>query len=173
MHDWLVQGVGFVGMALCISAFQFKNTRQMLAVQMTGNFIYVIQFILLGAYSGCAVLILQVLSSLVLCLENPGKRVWSGWKWVFTAGIVIASVLTWQDIFSIFPSIAAVAFVLTNWTKNGKTIRLWKLLCTGPGWLIYDLYVHSWAGLLSELFGIGSTLISIYRYGLSALDKKD
>lgn len=171
MSDWLIQAVGFVGMALCISAFQFKDTRQMLMVQMTGNFIYVIQFILLGAYSGCAILILQVLSSLVLCLENPDKRVWRGWKWVFAGGIVCASVLTWQDIFSIFPSVAAVAFVLTNWTKNGKTIRLWKLLCTGPGWLIYDVYACTWAGVLSELFGIGSTLISIYRYGLNNLDR--
>ena len=54
MSDWLIQAVGFVGMVLCIGSFQCKNTRHLLFFQMTGNFIYVIQFIILGAYSGCA-----------------------------------------------------------------------------------------------------------------------
>ena len=173
MNDWLIQGVGFVGMVMCIGSFQFKDTKKLLFFQMAGNFIYVIQFILLGAYSGCAVLAFQVLSNLPLCLETPDRRAWNGLKWFFTAAIVVASALTWKDMFSSFPAAGAVASVLSSWSRNGKLIRLAKLFITGPGWLIYDIYAWTLAGILAEAFALCSTLISIYRYGLSALDRQD
>ena len=173
MSDWLIQAVGFVGMVMCIGSFQCKNTRHLLFFQMTGNFIYVIQFILLGAYSGCAVLLFQVLSNLPLCLERPEKRAWSGLKWFFVAAIVIASALTWKDIFSIFPAAGAVASVLSSWSRNGKKIRLAKLLIVGPGWLIYDIYAWTVAGILAELFALTSTVVSIFRYGLNNLDRQN
>lgn len=173
MGDWLIQGVGFVGMALCVGSFQCKDTKKLLFFQMTGNFFYVIQFILLGAYSGCAVLVFQVLSNLPLCLETPESRAWSGLRWFFAAAIVIASILTWKDLFSLFPAAGAAASVLSSWSRNGRIIRLSKLFIVGPGWLIYDVYARSLAGILAEAFALCSTLISIYRYGLTALDKKD
>ena len=173
MNPWLIQAVGFVGMVMCIGSFQFKDTKKLLFFQMTGNFVYVIQFILLGAYSGCAVLVFQVLSNLPLCLEKPDKRAWNGLKWFFVAAIVIASALTWSNWFSIFPAAGAVASVLSSWSRNGKLIRLAKLFVVGPGWLIYDVYARTAAGILSELFALCSTLISIYRYGLNDLSKTD
>lgn len=173
MNEWLIQGVGFVGMALCVGSFQCKNTKHLLFFQMTGNLIYVIQFILLGAYSGCAVLVFQVLSNLPLCLEKPEKRAWNGLRWFFAGAIVIASALTWAGISSLFPTVAAVASVLSSWSRNGRIIRLAKLFIVGPGWLIYDFYAPSLAGMLAEMFALSSTLISIYRYGLSALDRQD
>ena len=171
MNPWLIQAVGFVGMVMCIGSFQFKDTKKLLFFQMTGNFVYVIQFILLGAYSGCAVLVFQVLSNLPLCLETPDKRAWSGLKWFFVAAIVTASALTWSNWFSIFPAAGAVASVLSSWSRNGKLIRLAKLFVVGPGWLIYDVYARTAAGILAEAFALGSTLISIRRYGLNNLDK--
>lgn len=171
MSEWLIQAVGFVGMTLCVGSFQCRNTRRLLFFQMTGNFIYVIQFILLGAFSGCAVLLFQVLSNLPLCLEKPDRRAWNGLKWCFVAAIVAASALTWKDMFSIFPAAGAVASVLSSWSRNGKKIRLAKLFIVGPGWLIYDVYAHTLAGILSELFALCSTLISIYRYGWKSLNQ--
>jgi len=171
VNEWLIQAVGFVGAVLCIGSFQCKNTKHLLFFQMTGNFIYVVQFILLGAYSGCAVLVFQVLSNLPLCLEKPDKRAWNGLKWVFVTCIVVASALTWKDMFSIFPSAAAAASVLSSWSRNGKVIRLAKLLIVGPGWLIYDIYAWTLGGILAEAFALCSTLISIYRFGLSNLDQ--
>lgn len=158
-------------MVMCIGSFQFKDTKKLLFFQMTGNFIYVIQFILLGAYSGCAVLLFQVLSNLPLCLEKPDKRAWQGLKWVFVACIAAASLLTWKDMFSIFPAAGAIASVLSSWSRNGRVIRLCKLLIVGPGWLIYDIYAWTVAGILAELFALASTLISIYRYGWKNLDQ--
>ena len=64
-----------------------------------------------------------------------------------------------------------MASVLSSWSRNGKKIRLAKLFIVGPGWLIYDVYAHTLAGILSELFALCSTLISIYRYGWKSLDQ--
>lgn len=165
MNEWFVQGLGFAGMVLCIVCFQFKDTKKLLLVQIIGNLFYSVQFILLGAYSGCVTILLSTLCNFPLCLEREGRRAWKYWKWIFIPLMVCAGLLTWKNLFSILPPTAAVIFALANWTRSGRMIRLAKLLCGAPCWLIYDLHVQSWGGVMTEVFGICSTLISIYRHG--------
>ena len=40
-----------------------------------------------------------------------------------------------------------------------------------PLWIVYDIIVGSWAGILDEVFSIGSMVISIARYGWKGLDE--
>ena len=63
--------------------------------------------------------------------------------------------------------------MLSSWSRNGKKIRLAKLLIVGPGWLIYDIYAWTVAGILAELFALTSTVVSIFRYGLNNLDRQN
>ncbi|WP_295071967.1 YgjV family protein [Ruminococcus sp.] len=43
--------------------------------------------------------------------------------------------------------------------------------CASPCWLIYDIIVNSWGGLVSESITIVSILISIMRFGWQGLEK--
>ena len=172
MHTAAVQALGFVAMSLCIGSFQLKSSRRMILCQMVGNALFVVQFLILGAYSGCATLIFGVLSSLLIGLQGHAWAEWSGWKWVFAALTAVASLLTWSHPYDVLVLIAQVSFVLTTWTRNGRVIRIGKLTLVGPPWIVYNLLVHSYGGAMSELFGIVSTLISIRRYGLKSLDER-
>ena len=44
-----------------------------------------------------------------------------------------------------------------------------NLACASPCWLIYDILVGSWGGVLNESITLGSILLSIYRYGWKAM----
>ena len=171
MYAIAVQLIGFVGMAFCIGCFQIKSSRWMILCQMAGNLLFVVQFLMLGAYSGCATLAFGAASSLLIGLEGHAWAEWKGWRWVFALLTVAACLLTWSKPYDFFVLVGQVAFILTTWTKNGRVIRLGKLTLVGPPWIVYNLLVHSYGGVISETFGIISTLISNWRFGLKALDQ--
>lgn len=152
-------------MAMCIGSFQFKSGALLVFFQAAGNAVFILHFIMLGAYSGCVSVIPMVLSNLMLLFHLRGAR-WapSAWKWVFVLLTAVSCALTWQDIFSLLPCIGTIAFILTNWSGDSRIMRLGKLTVVGPGWVAYNVYVQSYSGILSESFGMVSALIALVRY---------
>ena len=170
MYEITAQAIGFIGMALCIGCFQFKSSRMLVLCQMMGNFLYVIHYLMLGAYSGCVSMLLVAVNNAILSAKSTPWTRWTGWKWIISVLFAAACIGTWQDIFSILPCVASIIMVLTNWTFNGKYIRFGKLFAVGPGWVIYNIHILSWSGILCELIGMMSAGVSFVRYGVKQLD---
>lgn len=170
MYDILTQAVGFAAMALCVGCLQFRRSRSLILCQLAGSVLYVIHYFMLGAYSGCVSMAILSCSNLLLGLRERPRAAWGGWKWLFSAMFAAACAFTWENAFSLLPCAASVAAILTNWSYNGRTIRLGKLLLVGPGWVVYNVYVRSCSGIACEVVGMRSALVSICRYGLKELD---
>ena len=166
MYDILTQVIGFAGMGLCISSFACKRSNWIVFLQVVGNGLFIVHFLTLGAYSGCINIAIAVCSNIVLLFFMNGKKwaAWVGWRWLFCLLAVLACMVTWKDLYSLLPCISAIFFVLTNWTCRETVIRLGKIGVVGPGWIIYNFYVSSYSGVLSESFGIASALFSILYY---------
>ena len=49
-------------------------------------------------------------------------------------------------------------------------IRVAGIFINSPLWIIYDIIVGSWAGILDEVISEASMIISICRYGWKNLD---
>jgi hypothetical protein len=172
MYYIFVQAIGFVGMLFCVSCYQIKNSRLLILCQMVGNMFFMAQYMLLGAFSGSVIVLISVVSSFLISFK--GRRTWAdwkGWPWLFSLLSAVACALTWRNAYDLIAMTANIAFILTGWTKNGKVIRVGKLTAVAPLWITYNLLVHSYAGIVSELIGIASTIASIWRYGLKELDK--
>ena len=60
---------------------------------------------------------------------------------------------------------------LSQWTRNGKTIRMTQMLWVSPFWLINDCYYFTIGGIFTECFNILSVLISIIRFHKTGYDK--
>lgn len=153
-------------MGLCISSFACKRSNWIVFLQVVGNGLFIVHFLTLGAYSGCINIAIAVCSNIVLLFFMNGKKwaAWVGWRWLFCLLAVLACMVTWKDLYSLLPCISAIFFVLTNWTCRETVIRLGKIAVVGPGWIIYNFYVSSYSGVLSESFGIASALFSILYY---------
>lgn len=169
MYELLAQAVGFVAAAVLILSFQCKSSRKLFFLQMCSNAIYVVHFLMLGAYSGCVSLLISCVRNLVFSGSRPWCW-WKGWPWLLIAANLAATAATWQGIFSLLPCVGVVTVTLAGWTRNGKKVRLANLWISSPAWLIYDAYTHSWSGVLCESLSMGSVIISVLRYGWKALD---
>lgn len=166
LYSIAAQLVGFVGMALCIGCFQCKNSTRLLLLQALGNGVYIIHYLMLGAYSGCLSLALLSLNNIILMFGILGRAwaKWKGWKWLFSVLTGLSCALTWAGPVGLLPNAANIVLIWANWSCNGKVMRLGKLCFVGPGWIAYNLYAHSYSGILSESIGMCSALVSILRY---------
>ena len=83
---------------------------------------------------------------------------------------MITLYFTWGGMISILPIIANIAAPIGGYTYNGKTIRMVGMLINSPLWIIYNILVGSWAGIMDEIVSEISMITSIIRYGWKNLD---
>ena len=68
------------------------------------------------------------------------------------------------------PIAANIAATVGGYTHNARTIRLAGIFVNSPLWIVYDIVVGSWAGIIDEVVSEASMLLSIWRYGWKDLD---
>ncbi len=163
--DWLIQGVGVLGIIATITAFQCKGHYWILFWRSVSALIFVVQYFLLGAYTGVAMDFLGVARNFLFAeLVRRGKRTWP-WVLVFTGVFITAGALTWQGWASLFIIAAKLISNAGYGSKNTFILRLMSLL-TSVFWLIYNAYVFTLAGIACEGFAILSILVGIVRFDL-------
>ena len=170
MNEWIVQGIGFVGVLFFLLSYQVKTNRGLFLCQSLGCGM----FGLMGALSGCASLIVNMLRNVLLLKYKD-------WAWVrskVTLGAVIAALAvilycTWAGPVSLLPFIGVTVSSIGYWTNNPQQIRLSQIACNSPASLLYDILIGSWGGVLSESMTIISILVSIYRFGWKNMESSD
>ncbi len=171
LHDILVQALGFLGVLLFFASFQVKTNKGLFAMQTLGCLTFSIQFALLGAFSGCLSVLVNIIRNLMLTGYSEHRLIrWKGWIAVFSALSFAAALLTWSGWISLLPVAGTVAGTVGYWTNNAKKIRIANLAVNSPCMLLYDALVHSWGGVLNEGITILSIVISVLRFGWNALD---
>ena len=171
MYAVLAQLIGFVGLGAFVLSFQCKNNKYLILLFLAANLCYTVQFFMLGGYTASVSELIAVFNCLVQSAYGRKWAGWYGWRWLFSGLYVAALALTWQNWFSLLPCVGAVISTLAMWSRNGKTIRMTRLTVVAPCWLVYDAYVGSISGVISQILSIGSILISIRRHGMKALDQ--
>lgn len=63
------------------------------------------------------------------------------------------------------PVTANIAAMIGGYTYNARKIRMVGILINSPLWIVYDIVVGSWAGILDEIVSEVSMIISMIRYG--------
>ena len=170
MSTVISQGIGFLGLLAFIVSYQTKSNRTLYLFQMAGVLLFTLQFALFGALSGCYSLGLMGVRNLMLYKYNDWawirRKVWPA---LFCVLFTVILYITWAGPISLLAYTAAVVSTIFYWTNNARNLRAVCLFVSSPCWLVYDILVGSWGGLLNELFTMGSIIVSIARFGWRAL----
>ena len=51
MYDMLIQGIGLIAFALFLLSYQVRSNRGLFTMQTAGNFLFALQFFLLGEWA--------------------------------------------------------------------------------------------------------------------------
>ncbi len=166
----LIQALGLIGTGLFFLSFQCRSNRNLFRVQLGAYAFYTVHFLLLGAVTGGISYVLNGLRS--FCLgSSHGFLKGKGMCAVICALQLAALVFTWDGWLSLLPIGANIAATIGGYTHNPRKIRLVGMFVNSPLWIVYNVAVGSWAGILDELVTEGSMVISILRYGWKNLDR--
>ncbi len=176
----IAQIIGIVAMAAIILSYQFKSPKKLMACQLVGTFLFMVNMIMIGAVTGAIMNLLGFLRSLVYMkperLRIPLK--------VITALFVTSYIISYACVFlflgteptvenlllEFLPIIGMVAVTIGFASNNSKTIRRLGLI-NSPCWLTYNIFHFSIGGILCEAFGIVSILSATVRHDLKKQSK--
>ena len=165
----LIQAIGFIGTVIFFLSYQCKQNKNLFRVQFVSYLCYTTHLLLLGAVTGGISYILNTVRS--FCLGSKIKFL----KSPAMCGIICALQLvtlyfTWDGWYSVLPVAANIAATVGGYTHNPRKIRIAGIFINSPLWIVYNVIVGSWAGILDEIVSEASMIISIIRYGWKNLD---
>lgn len=170
MTTFLIQLVGFLGTAVFILSYQIKSNRKLFLFQLIGCALFCLQFYLLNAKSGCLSLAVNILRNAMLMKYKDWEWVrWKGWPFLFSGVIAVVVWITWNGPVSLLALAASLGSTFGYWSNNARKIRLANMACACPCWLLYDVIVGSWGGVLNEAITLISIFVSIIRFGWKGL----
>lgn len=169
LNDLFIQVIGFAGTILFFLSFQCRHNKNLFRVQLLSYLCYTTHLLMLGAITGGVSYILNLIRS--FCLGSKSAFLKSKTMcWVICGLQLVTLCFTWAGWWSILPVAANIASTIGGYTHNPRKIRIAGMFINSPLWIIYDILVGSWAGVLDELVSELSMLISIWRYGWKNLD---
>ena len=169
MKDIFVQAIGIFGTILFFLSYQCKSNKSLFRVQFISYLCYTIHLLMLGAITGGISYILNTARSFCLGSKNTflkGKTM----CWIICALQLVTLIFTWDGWWSILPVAANIASTIGGYTYNARKIRAAGMFINSPLWIVYDILVGSWAGVLDEVDSEASMIISVWRYGWKNLD---
>lgn len=104
MNEYIIQGIGFLGVALFIISYQIQSNRALFLCQLTGCIVFCVQFFLMEAYTGAISLMVNIARNLLLLKSED-------WKWAKSRAalaailvlLLVMTIYTWAGWISLLP----------------------------------------------------------------------
>ncbi|MBE6608629.1 MAG: YgjV family protein [Ruminococcaceae bacterium] len=161
----LANVLGLCAVAMFVFSYQLKSRRGIIFFNAASRVLYVLQYILLGAFEGALLDIVAFFVSLLCSKSNSGfiKKHFL-LTVIFSNVLVVAVGLTvYENIFSLLPILGVIFETLALWLKKERGIRAVSLL-GAPFWLAYNLLNSAYASAAGNVFTLVSITVAIVRY---------
>ena len=158
----MAQSFGFI-YALFLAISNFGQTpKQILLLQTVSFFFKSIHYYLLGGLSGFLTSIISMIRNITFAKLKSNKI----WTILFILVYIIIGVFTFSTLGSIFPIIATIFYTIIVSKNNPLYLRI-GMLITSVLWFFYNIYIISYAGIITQIVIIIFNVIAIIK-----LDKK-
>jgi hypothetical protein len=163
MNFW-AQIFDLIGAICVIISVQMKHKKHILLLLAIGEVCFAIGFILLKAYTGaviCSVSTFEVITTYIF--YSGKKKIPLLLRFIFILLQLVGGVLSYQEIFDILPIICAVLYTLSITSRKERNMRSISTI-NSILWIVYDLIVGSYTGVLSDVTCVLSGVTAMIRY---------
>ena len=167
--DWwfvFIQAIGIFAWAMLILSYYRKDTNKILVFQIIGTLLYCLHYGLLGAWSGLFICAFETIFDLGYYKTDKDK-------YIYMASIpirIIGGLLSFVTFVDILP-ICASLIDGYSLTKKKKIVVIGAVI-SYTLWVIYDIFVMSYSGAITDGMIVLSNL-SILLFGYNVLDSKN
>lgn len=157
--------IGLIGVVLFVLSYQLKRRRGIIICNASSRLLYVIQYLLLGAYEGALLDVVAFFVSLLCFGSNKGfMKKHFGLAFVLSNILIIGfGMTTYKNLFSLLPILGVIFETMALWLKNERNIRVVSLL-GAPFWLVYNFVNMAYGSCVGNLITLVSIAVAIIRY---------
>ncbi len=164
----IAQIVGVLAVALYLLSYQLKKRRQIVWVTCISNAFYVLQYVLLGAFSGAVMDFLSTVTSFFAGKKNaPGFKRHSKWialtSLILITGAGLALAILQKDWMELLPLAGTLFQTGGLWFEKEQTIRIFGLASV-PFWLVYNFISQAYGAAFGSVLAICSIVTAMVRY---------
>ena len=158
------QILGGVAIILGFASYQMKTQDKLIFVHTLTTFVFVLQYLFMGAIPGMALNIVSMIRGIVYYFRNKKGSNDKITPIIFAVLMGITGIITWDNWYSVFIFLALIINTLCMSLSDPQKVRI-SLLVTCPLALIYDalLPVPAVTAIVFELFSITSAIIGLVR----------
>ena len=166
------QIVGVLAVISFLLSYQQKKRSNIIALNAASRILYIIQYLMLGAFEGAALDVLGTVSSIAAQNKDKGfiKRHTKLVLIAVNLVIFASGMLVYENVFSLFPIVGVILHTSAFWINDEKIIRRVSFLGS-PFWLVYNLSSLAFGSAFGDVLSMVSIGIAILRYDVKR--KKD
>ena len=166
--------IGVTGVILYILSYQFKNRKTIIAMYSSANIMYIIQYLLLGAYTGMAMDFLGFVSSILARKKHTPfmRKYYKIVVLILDAVMITVGLLLYQNPFSLFAIAAIIVETTALWLDREKAMRRVAILST-PLWFTYNIAFGAIGSAIGSAINFVSLSTAILRYDIIKKEKAD
>lgn len=158
----IAQLIVLVGTVIVIIGMQQKKYGHIVLCKIINEFLAAVHYIFLGGYTGMAANFASCLTNGVYWYHISRDKSTLLFQILFGAMFVGLGILSWHGLVSLFVIAAKLISSVSLGIKNPKIIRILNLI-SNPCWLCYNIFVGSYAAMLTDIAITLSTLIAFLR----------
>lgn len=156
----IIQIIGAIAFATLAISYYQKDKRNILFLHIIAYIMFTIHYYLLSGITGaiCNLIGLFALFSIYI-IE---KYKWKNKNYIaglFIITLFIINIVTFQNVFSIFPLIASIVVILSFMSDNEDFIRGIGVI-SAVCWLIYAIAYKSYISIVFEIITLVGTVIA-------------
>ncbi len=156
------QILGLCGTYMLVTLYQQKTRKKLLIRKLSADILWSIHYILIFAFAGAIPNAVGIIRETVFLNENKKWAKSKLWPAVFIIIGWALAVLSWKSALSLLPMCASTLVTISLWVKEPKLTKLLSVpVCSA--FLIYDVFVGSYAGILNESLSLISIFVSFIR----------
>lgn len=163
----MAQIMGALALVFLIYSFQNNNKKNLLSFQIVSSFLYAMQYLFLGAFTG-------FLMNIVCMIRNYLFKKYDEIDISLKLLIIVLGIISLLTMFSydgyasLLPFFAVFFFTISIWIGNLKIIRIVEAV-GAILFIIYSIIVNAYTGIFAFAFELSTVLFAIYKFDI----KKD
>lgn len=159
MNFIIAQILGAIGYSLLAYSYFKKNKKEILFIQILAYIGFTTHYFLLNAITGTVCNILGFVALILIYYFSKDQKKKEILVFILIPILIGMSILSYENIYSIFPVIACLITFISFLSNDENKIRFVGII-SAICWLIYAIIYKSYSAIIFEIIIIISTFIA-------------
>lgn len=155
--------LGFISVGLFCYSYQRTKKDKLLIIQTAATALSCVQYLLIGAFSGFALNVVCIIRNFIYFQRDKKQR--ADWMTpvILSVCMAVVSIFSWEGAHSLFITLGLVVNTICMGMFGAQNFRK-TILISSTLILAYNVFAHSYSGMLSESISLISVIIGIVRF---------